>query len=148
MRDNRTVDRRHRAVNRLGGVEPVETLKELSTRGLDAEIGVGKELALAIGNGSDGEAAESAWRAGGDRERRGGRVANEPRVGVPVGVAGEFDRGSRERLHPQAGDLLYGGTCADVFAFHPGFGNETITSFAATGTKHDVLLFDSSIFAD
>jgi hypothetical protein len=46
------------------------------------------------------------------------------------------------------GDALYGGAGADTFAFHAGFGQETLYSFAATGTAHDSLQFDSNLFAD
>ena len=45
-------------------------------------------------------------------------------------------------------DTLSGGGGIDVFAFGTGFGQDTINSFAATGAKHDVLQFDSSVFAD
>jgi Ca2+-binding RTX toxin-like protein len=47
-----------------------------------------------------------------------------------------------------AGDTLYGGAGADTFAFHAGFGNETLYSFAATGELHDTIQFDTSLFAD
>jgi Ca2+-binding RTX toxin-like protein len=46
------------------------------------------------------------------------------------------------------GATLYGGAGIDTFAFHAGFGQETFYSFTATGTKHDVIQFDSTIFAD
>jgi VCBS repeat-containing protein len=45
-------------------------------------------------------------------------------------------------------DALTGGAGIDTFAYHAGFGLDTITSFAASGTKHDVLQFDSNVFAD
>ncbi|MEP7006680.1 MAG: hypothetical protein ABI810_11910 [Sphingomonas bacterium] len=45
-------------------------------------------------------------------------------------------------------DYLNGGDGIDSFAYHAGFGNDTIADFAATGPQHDVLKFDSNIFAD
>jgi Ca2+-binding RTX toxin-like protein len=45
-------------------------------------------------------------------------------------------------------DTLNGGVGADTFMFKPGFGNDTITGFQATGLGHDFLEFDSGIFAD
>ena len=46
------------------------------------------------------------------------------------------------------GDAIYAGAGADTFAFHAGFGNQTINGFAATGAGHDTLQFDKSLFAD
>ena len=46
------------------------------------------------------------------------------------------------------GDTLYGGAGIDTFAFHSGFGQDAIYSFTATGTKHDILQVDSTMFAD
>ena len=52
------------------------------------------------------------------------------------------------------GDTLTGGRDTDTFVFKPGFGHDTITDFAVThsfstiGPGHDVLQFDSTIFAD
>ena len=46
------------------------------------------------------------------------------------------------------GDKLYGGAGADTFAFHPGFGQETLYAFTASGAKHDTVQFDKSVFAD
>jgi len=45
-------------------------------------------------------------------------------------------------------DYLDGGDGADTFAYRAGFGNDTISDFAATGTQHDVLQVDSNIFSD
>jgi Ca2+-binding RTX toxin-like protein len=45
-------------------------------------------------------------------------------------------------------DTLNGGVGADTFVFKPGFGNDTIASFQAIGPDHDLLEFDSGIFAD
>ncbi|MEO8722342.1 MAG: calcium-binding protein [Sphingobium sp.] len=45
-------------------------------------------------------------------------------------------------------DYLSGGDGIDNFAYHAGFGKDTIADFAATGTQHDVLQFDSNIFSD
>ena len=45
-------------------------------------------------------------------------------------------------------DILTGGAGIDTFIYQPGFGLDTINSFAATGTKHDVLQIDHNIFAD
>ena len=49
-----------------------------------------------------------------------------------------------------AGDTLTGGAGNDVFAFHAGFGKETVTDFAAPSgsVAGDVLQFDQSVFAD
>jgi VCBS repeat-containing protein len=46
------------------------------------------------------------------------------------------------------GDTLIGGAGIDTFAFHTGFGQNTVTNFTATGTKHDLVQVDTSIFAD
>ena len=45
-------------------------------------------------------------------------------------------------------DCLTGGSGADVFVFKPHFGHDTITDFRVTGGDHDVMEFDSGIFAD
>eukprot|EP01037_Dinobryon_pediforme_P012840 gene12840-12940_t len=47
-----------------------------------------------------------------------------------------------------AGDTLWGGAGADTFAFHAGFGAETIDNFTTTGASHDTLQFDKGLFAD
>jgi VCBS repeat-containing protein len=60
---------------------------------------------------------------------------------VTAGSAGDILIGG-------AGDILYGGAGADTFVFHAGFGNETVNNFTATGTKHDTLQFDTSVFGD
>jgi VCBS repeat-containing protein len=67
-----------------------------------------------------------------------GSAGNET---VRAGSAGDILIGG-------GGDSLYGGAGADTFAFHAGFGQETLYSFTATGTSHDTLQFDSSLFAD
>ena len=46
------------------------------------------------------------------------------------------------------GDSLFGGVGADTFAFHAGFGQETLGAFTASSTRHDTLLFDKTVFAD
>jgi Ca2+-binding RTX toxin-like protein len=45
-------------------------------------------------------------------------------------------------------DMLRGGAGIDTFIYQSGFGNDTISRFAATGTGGDVLQFDSNIFSD
>nr|WP_320201853.1 calcium-binding protein [Agrobacterium sp. rho-13.3]MDX8311632.1 calcium-binding protein [Agrobacterium sp. rho-13.3] len=45
-------------------------------------------------------------------------------------------------------DILTGGSSADTFIYTPGFGQDTITNFIATGTAHDVIQMDKTIFAD
>ena len=47
-----------------------------------------------------------------------------------------------------AGDTLTGAAGSDTFAFHAGFGKETITDFTATGTGADILQFTKDTFAD
>ena len=48
-----------------------------------------------------------------------------------------------------SGDTLNGAADGgDTFVFHTGFGPETVDNFVATGTNHDVLQFDTSVFAD
>ncbi|WP_353230932.1 hypothetical protein [Novosphingobium sp.] len=47
-----------------------------------------------------------------------------------------------------AGDTLYGGAGADTFAFHAGFGLESVERFTASGASHDVIQFDHGVFAD
>ncbi|MBB3162062.1 serralysin [Rhizobium laguerreae] len=45
-------------------------------------------------------------------------------------------------------DTLTGGAAADVLVFSPNWGHDTITNFVATGSAHDVISIDHSIFAD
>ena len=45
-------------------------------------------------------------------------------------------------------DTLTGAAGIDTFVYRAGFGMDTIASFTATGTSHDVLQFDKSVFAD
>ncbi|MGO7071744.1 beta strand repeat-containing protein, partial [Rhizobium johnstonii] len=45
-------------------------------------------------------------------------------------------------------DTLTGGAAADVFVYLLNWGHDTITNFVATGTAHDTIRIDHSIFAD
>jgi Ca2+-binding RTX toxin-like protein len=45
-------------------------------------------------------------------------------------------------------DTLTGGAGNDTFIYHTGFGLDTINSFTATGSLHDILQVDKTIFAD
>ncbi|MFS8144428.1 calcium-binding protein, partial [Rhizobium sp. BR 249] len=45
-------------------------------------------------------------------------------------------------------DTLSGGAAADVFIYLPNWGHDTITNFVATGSAHDMIRIDHSIFAD
>ncbi|UWM76070.1 calcium-binding protein [Rhizobium sp. WSM4643] len=45
-------------------------------------------------------------------------------------------------------DILTGGAAADIFVYSPNWGHDTITNFVATGSAHDVISIDDSIFAD
>ncbi|ANM22118.1 serralysin-like metalloprotease domain-containing protein [Rhizobium sp. N941] len=45
-------------------------------------------------------------------------------------------------------DTLTGGVAADVFIYLTNWGHDTITNFLATGSAHDVISIDHSIFAD
>ncbi|HEY7382813.1 MAG TPA: calcium-binding protein [Beijerinckiaceae bacterium] len=45
-------------------------------------------------------------------------------------------------------DDLTGGTATDTFVFRDGFGNDTINDFHVLGAQHDILQFDTSLFAD
>jgi Ca2+-binding RTX toxin-like protein len=54
-----------------------------------------------------------------------------------------------DRLEGGTGDdALTGGNHSDTFVFRAGFGNDTINDFRVAGTNHDILQFDSSLFAD
>ena len=44
-------------------------------------------------------------------------------------------------------DILTGGSAVDVFVYTPGFGQDTITNFAAIGNTQDIIQMDKSIFA-
>ncbi|MBY5592404.1 RTX toxin, partial [Rhizobium leguminosarum] len=45
-------------------------------------------------------------------------------------------------------DTLTGGAAADVFIYSLNWGHDTITNFVATGSAHDTIRIDHSIFAD
>ncbi|MCW1408803.1 rhizobiocin, partial [Rhizobium sp. 1AS11] len=45
-------------------------------------------------------------------------------------------------------DILIGGVASDFFIYSPNWGHDTITNFVATGTAHDTIRIDHSIFAD
>nr|WP_064249324.1 M10 family metallopeptidase [Rhizobium leguminosarum]OAP90867.1 hypothetical protein A4U53_29040 [Rhizobium leguminosarum] len=45
-------------------------------------------------------------------------------------------------------DNLTGGAAADVFVYLPNWGHDTITNFVATGSAHDAISIDHSIFVD
>ncbi|RUL98093.1 hypothetical protein EEQ99_24565, partial [Rhizobium anhuiense] len=45
-------------------------------------------------------------------------------------------------------DILIGGAAADFFIYSPNWGHDTITNFVATGTAHDTIRIDHSVFAD
>jgi VCBS repeat-containing protein len=81
----------------------------------------------------------------------GGTISGSTKPALLDGSAGNetVNAGSvGDTLVGGPGDSLYGGAGADTFAFHAGFGQETLYSFTATGTKHDTLQFDTSLFAD
>jgi hypothetical protein len=46
------------------------------------------------------------------------------------------------------GEDMIGTEYSDVFAFNKGFGSSTIENFSATGSSHDILRFDRSVFTD
>ena len=45
-------------------------------------------------------------------------------------------------------DLLGGGSGSDRFVFDTGFGNDTISDFAAGSTRSDIIDFQASVFAN
>ncbi|MBB2755462.1 UNVERIFIED_ORG: serralysin, partial [Rhizobium aethiopicum] len=45
-------------------------------------------------------------------------------------------------------DTITGGAAADVFVYLTNWGHDTITNFVATGSAHDAISIDHSIFAD
>ncbi|MBY5403439.1 M10 family metallopeptidase [Rhizobium leguminosarum] len=56
---------------------------------------------------------------------------------------------SRNTLMGGAGnDMLIGGMLDDVFVYSPDWGHDTITNFKASGTAHDVIRIDDSVFSD
>jgi VCBS repeat-containing protein len=62
--------------------------------------------------------------------------------GITAGTAGDLITGGA------GDDTLTGGAGIDTFAYHAGFGSDTINAFTASGTKHDVLQFESTVFSD
>ncbi|RYF04705.1 MAG: hypothetical protein EOO77_29295, partial [Oxalobacteraceae bacterium] len=45
-------------------------------------------------------------------------------------------------------DALTGAAGIDTFVYHSGFGKDTVASFTATGTSHDYIQVDKTLFAD
>jgi Ca2+-binding RTX toxin-like protein len=45
-------------------------------------------------------------------------------------------------------DTITGGAGIDTFVFHSGFGADIINSFTASGTSHDIIQIDKTLFAD
>lgn len=97
---------------------------------------------------ADGAAATS------DQAMRG--LLADLRAPLPQNLA-DRDLAQHEMLTAgSAGDFSTDGTgndartggCIDIMAYHAGLGNDTINDFAATGTRHDVLQFDSNILSD
>ncbi|UFW78748.1 M10 family metallopeptidase [Rhizobium sp. SU303] len=56
--------------------------------------------------------------------------------------------GSNTLMGGAGNDTLTGGAAADVFVFLLNWGHDTITNFVATGSAHDTIRIDHSIFAD
>lgn len=65
-------------------------------------------------------------------------------------LANTLDGGfGADRLTGGGGDdTLTGGRDGDSFVFRAGFGHDAITDFTVSGASHDVLEFDSAVFAD
>ncbi len=55
--------------------------------------------------------------------------------------------GSTVSVAGGGGHLLLGGAGADIFGFGASFGKDTVQAFQATGTNHDTLSFDHTVFA-
>ncbi|MBY5359432.1 calcium-binding protein, partial [Rhizobium leguminosarum] len=56
--------------------------------------------------------------------------------------------GSNTLIGGAGNDTLTGGAAPDIFVYSANWGHDTITNFAATGSAHDVISIDDSIFAD
>ncbi|OWV69250.1 RTX toxin [Rhizobium sp. R339] len=75
-------------------------------------------------------------------------------IGTFAGTGNELNNiivggSSSNTLTGGAGDdILTGGAAADVFVYLANWGHDTITNFIATGSAHDAISIDNSIFAD
>ena len=112
--------------------------------------GIGDDM-LKGGKGNDdlqgGNGADMLLGGDGDDTLNGGNDADvlQGGIGDDVLIGGT----GIDTLEGGAGDdTMNGGLGADTFKFKPGFGNDTITAFRVTGADHDVLEFDSAIFAN
>lgn len=54
----------------------------------------------------------------------------------------------KDTLTGAAGDVIYAGAGNETFAFHAGFGLETLYDFSTSGSQADVLQFDKSMFSN
>jgi len=61
---------------------------------------------------------------------------------ITAGSAGDLITGGA------GNDMLTGGAWIDTFAYHAGFGLDTINGFPLTDTKHDVLQPDRNVFSE
>jgi Ca2+-binding RTX toxin-like protein len=115
---------------------------------------------LTGGNGIDiliGGAGNDKLDGGNGNDRIDGADGNDTIVGANgddrlLGGAGHdtlSGGNGADTLDGGAGsDSLTGGNGTDTFIFRANFGNDTVNDFRLVGPQHDVLSFDSSLFAD
>lgn len=128
--------------------------------GDDGLYGGADDDSLSGGNGRDlldGGSGNDTLDGGNDDDHLGGGTGADTLIGgngADTLLGGDGDDtlaggNGTDTLEGGAGvDDLTGGTATDTFVFRDGFGNDTINDFHVLGAQHDILQFDTSLFAD